>query len=208
MSPKIKNIIHRIESSLAKHHHEDQKLDFIGDVHGHAKQLITLLTRLNYHSVNGTWTHSEYKAVFVGDFINRGPHNREVIEIVRAMVKCGSAYAILGNHEINAICYFTRNSKGKPLRTPGPSNKRFLEKIRMEYKNDPDTLAQHIKWLKKLPLFIDFGHVRVIHAYWNQMNIELINGALSEGKLKKKLLKEIITGQLLSYYEESCIQFL
>jgi hypothetical protein len=46
--------------------------------------------------------------IFVGDFIDRGPQQREVLRIARAMCEAGSASAVLGNHEFNAIGWATQ----------------------------------------------------------------------------------------------------
>ncbi|MBN2164943.1 MAG: metallophosphoesterase [Marinilabiliaceae bacterium] len=170
------------------------KLDFIGDVHGYADELEALLVKMGYQYINNVWMHPVNKAVFVGDFINRGPNNRRVIEIIKNMVDNQKGYAILGNHEINAISYFTLKNNGQPIKIPGSSNKRFLDKIKAEYKNDLNTFEKRLKWLRKLPLFYDFGDVRVVHAYWSDYNINLIKGAMPKGKLTKKLLKEINKG--------------
>lgn len=192
MSPKITDIIHQIDEKLHQTH-SMQYFDFIGDVHGYANELESLLDKLGYQFRNNVWHHSNYKAVFVGDFINRGPQSRKVLKIVRAMVENKSALAILGNHEINAICYFTKRPNGLPIRIPGPANKKMLDRIRREYTNS-DELENDIKWLRKLPLYYDFGNVRVVHAYWSNSHVELLHGALHEGKLKRKFLREILKG--------------
>ena len=48
-------------------------IDFIGDIHGHADKLEELLVKLGYVKVNGAYSHPERKALFVGDYIDRGP---------------------------------------------------------------------------------------------------------------------------------------
>ena len=85
------------------------KFDIIGDIHGHAEKLIKLLEKLEYNNIDGTYQHSDSdrKAVFVGDYIDRGPEIRETLSIVKSMVDNDSAYALLGNHEYNALCYNT-----------------------------------------------------------------------------------------------------
>ena len=79
--------------------------DIIGDVHGQATMLKKLLLQLGYQKADSVYSHPERKAVFVGDFINRGPEIKKTIRIVRSMVESGNALAVLGNHEINAIIY-------------------------------------------------------------------------------------------------------
>jgi hypothetical protein len=51
------------------------------------------------------WTHRERKAIFVGDYIDRGPADLETLYMVKKMVDAGAAYAIMGNHEYNALAF-------------------------------------------------------------------------------------------------------
>ncbi|WP_236001915.1 metallophosphoesterase [Paraburkholderia elongata] len=83
--------------------------DIIGGVHGHADKLTALLTELGYCRRMGTWRHPRRTAVCVGDFIDRGPHQLDTIDIVRPMVDAGSALAVMGNHEFNAIAWYLRD---------------------------------------------------------------------------------------------------
>jgi hypothetical protein len=41
--------------------------------------------------------------IFVGDFIDRGPQQREILRIARSMCEAGAARAVMGNHEFNTI---------------------------------------------------------------------------------------------------------
>ena len=47
--------------------------DIIGDIHGQADKLEALLRTLGYRDTAGAWRHPERQAIFVGDFIDRGP---------------------------------------------------------------------------------------------------------------------------------------
>ena len=93
--------------------------DIIGDVHGHADELELLLDRLGYVEVNGVRQHPEGRqAVFLGDLIDRGPAIRRVLERVKGMIDHGSAMAVMGNHELNALHYQTWDeATGKWLRS-------------------------------------------------------------------------------------------
>ena len=83
------------------------QIDVIGDIHGHSDALVALLRGMGYREQNGVWGHPERRALFVGDFIDRGPSQVRVLEIVRGMVEAGTADAVMGNHEYNAVCYAT-----------------------------------------------------------------------------------------------------
>lgn len=92
------------------------KYDIIGDIHGHARRLAQLLEKMEYRNVNGTYRHPDpdRMAIFVGDFIDRGPEIRETLSIVKHMVDNEAAHAVMGNHEYNALCFHTRkDTKGR-----------------------------------------------------------------------------------------------
>ncbi|WP_448316032.1 polynucleotide kinase-phosphatase [Streptomyces sp. CO7] len=70
--------------------------DIVGDIHGCASELESLLDKLGY--VDGT--HPEGRtAVFVGDLVDRGPDSPGVLRRVMSMVESGSALCVPGNHE-------------------------------------------------------------------------------------------------------------
>ncbi|UUU30327.1 polynucleotide kinase-phosphatase [Streptomyces sp. CA-210063] len=70
--------------------------DIIGDIHGCASELESLLGKLGY--VDGT--HPEGRtAVFVGDLVDRGPDSPGVLRRVMSMVGSGDALCVPGNHE-------------------------------------------------------------------------------------------------------------
>ncbi|MFD9402491.1 polynucleotide kinase-phosphatase [Streptomyces sp. NPDC060011] len=70
--------------------------DIVGDIHGCAAELETLLGKLGY--VDGA--HPEGRtAVFVGDLVDRGPDTPGVLRRVMSMVGSGDALCVPGNHE-------------------------------------------------------------------------------------------------------------
>jgi hypothetical protein len=141
--------------------------DIIGDIHGHADTLRALLAKLGYTERAGAFRHPERTVVFVGDFIDRGPKIRETLQIVRAMVNGGSALAVLGNHEWNALRYHTLGADGQPLRSHRAKHtfqhQATLEQVAEPY---PGEWREWLAWFKSLPLFLDLGGLRVVHAAW------------------------------------------
>ena len=57
--------------------------DVIGDIHGHAAELRALLQQLGYEERNGGYVAEGRNAIFVGDFIDRGPAIRETTPVTR-----------------------------------------------------------------------------------------------------------------------------
>ena len=71
--------------------------DIIGDVHGCADELRTLLGQLGY---TGEGAHPEgRRAIFLGDLVDRGPKVVDALRIAMSMVKAGRALSLMGNHE-------------------------------------------------------------------------------------------------------------
>jgi hypothetical protein len=91
--------------------------DIVGDIHGHADPLYRLLDTLGYVEIEGIFRHPSRKMIFVGDFIDRGPKQQKVLSIARSMCEAGSANAVLGNHEFNAIGCATPKAGGGFLRS-------------------------------------------------------------------------------------------
>ena len=165
--------------------------DIIGDVHGYAPLLKKLLIELGYKKTESGYYHPERKVIYVGDFINRGPEIRKTIRIVRSMVENGNAYAILGNHEINAIIYYLNFKKEMQTKALG---KYFMSlyKTMEDFTRYSYELIDHLKWLCSLPLFIEMEGIRVVHACWSQSAIDFFKREIPEGKIKKKMFRELV----------------
>jgi len=165
--------------------------DIIGDVHGQASLLKKLLLKLGYVKTNGSYSHPTHKAIFVGDFINRGSEIRKTIRIIKAMVEKGDAFAILGNHEINAIIYHLKDRNGLSL-VKQPS-KYFLSlfKTLNEYSAGSLEWKENLRWMRTLPLYLDFGDIRIVHACWSEQAIEVAQSIYKEGRIRKKNFRKI-----------------
>ena len=172
-----------------------QYYDIIGDVHGHATLLKKLLKTMGYVKYDGTWKHPDRTAIFIGDFINRGPEIRETIQIVRQMTESGTALTILGNHEYSAILYHIKDSAGMYLSRHIAGNRNQIQSTLTAFTGFIPEWKDHLKWLRTLPFFLDLGSLRVIHAYWNDDDINYLRSFIPKGKLKKDFLRTIHENQ-------------
>lgn len=84
--------------------------DIIGDVHGCATELRTLLDRLGWQieldaagQAVGARHPEGRTAVFVGDLVDRGPDTPGVLRLVMGMVSAGTALCVAGNHEVKLV---------------------------------------------------------------------------------------------------------
>ena len=154
--------------------------DIIGDIHGHADELVALLKLLKYELANGVYRHPSRKVIFVGDFIDRGPKIRETLQLVRSMHEAGSALAVMGNHEFNALAYHTPapDNSGRYLREHSPKNTKqhaaTVEQV------PADELEEYLHWFRQLPMWLALDGVSVLHACWDADQMGLIQTALDE----------------------------
>ena len=150
--------------------------DIIGDIHGHADALQQLLGKLGYARRKGAYSHPERQAIFLGDFIDRGPKIRETLEIVRPMIDSGAALAVMGNHELNALAFHTpdANRPGSHLR---PHNEKNSQQHAETMRQVPGgELASYLDWFRTLPLWLDLNGLRVVHACWDGPMTEHVKG--------------------------------
>lgn len=112
----------------------------IGDVHGCAHELQELLKKCDY-------IHKQDRLILVGDLINKGPHNLEVLELCEKL----GAESVLGNHETAFIRYNDMKRQDSPK----------WEKIKAQLGSK---LEHYLHYLKRLPLYIVDPEFIVVHA--------------------------------------------
>jgi hypothetical protein len=169
--------------------------DIIGDIHGHADKLILLLEKMGYAKKNGSYAHPERKAIFVGDYIDRGPKIPETISLVRDMVENNAAIALMGNHEYNAICFhYPEREKGGHLRKHEIKNILQHYETLKQFQNRQAAYDDALRWFESLPLFYEHDLFRVVHACWDSNHIdtlkEVLNGNTLDGHSLLKLVKK------------------
>lgn len=165
--------------------------DIIGDVHGQADKLVALLGRMGYAERAGAWQHPQRQAIFVGDFVDRGPQQLRSVELVRAMVEGGHAQAVMGNHEFNAIAWFLRDPDrpGQFLREHSEQNRQQHRAFLAEVEGDPALHARCIDWFLTLPLWLELDGFRVVHACWHPGCMVRLEQRLAAGR---RLTRELM----------------
>ena len=143
---------------------EQGPFDIIGDVHGCFDELVELLKALGYAistqpdgNIVVEPPHGR-KAVFVGDFVDRGPKVAEVLRLVMQMQQTDAAICVPGNHDVKLV----RALRGKNVNpTHGLAESLAqLEKEPAEFKTQIaeflDSLVSHY--------VLDNGKLVVAHA--------------------------------------------
>jgi hypothetical protein len=154
-----------------------QPYDLIGDIHGHHAKLLQLLQHLGYTPQGSTFRHpAGRKVIFLGDYIDCGPAIRETLHTVRGMVDAGDALAIMGNHEYNAVSFATPDGNGGCLRPRDEKNIKQHQATLLQFENHLEEWNEWLVWMKRLPMFLDLGDLRTVHASWDAAAIRLIGG--------------------------------
>ena len=149
--------------------------DLFGDIHGHSEPLEALLAQLGYHHTDGVYRRPDRQVIFLGDFIDRGPNQREVIDIVRPMIDSGAALSVMGNHEFNAIAWHTEDPYDpyQYLREHTARHRRQHQAFLDAYQGTADH-AELIEWFRTLPMWLDLGELRVVHACWDDLLMQAL----------------------------------
>ncbi len=117
----------------------------IGDIHGCRDQLQSLLKQVQLQP--------EDRLVFLGDYIDRGPHSREVVDLLLDLGKrLPRTIFLKGNHEAMVLDYlagretrmFLGNGGGTTLAsyaaagfdTPPPEHREFFQQLRLYYETE------------------------------------------------------------------------
>jgi serine/threonine protein phosphatase 1 len=130
----------------------------IGDVHGCFDKLVRLLGRCRLHCAARTM-----RLVFVGDYIDRGPQSRRVVDLLIDTQRAAPDLVVClrGNHEAMVLAaaaqggereaLWLANGGAATLRSYGVARAAALP-------------AEHLAWFRSLPLAYDDGRRYFVHA--------------------------------------------
>lgn len=179
--------------------------DIIGDLHGCCDELELLLDQLGYRSVacskplgselylDRVHMHPDgRRAIFVGDYVDRGPRSVDTLRVVATMAHHGHAFCLPGNHDVKLL----RKINGKDVqlkhglaetmadfdRLPKDARAHFENELR----NFIDGLVSH--------LIFDNGNLVVAHA-----GLKLQYHGRTSGRVREFCLYGDTTGEVDQY---------
>jgi hypothetical protein len=166
--------------------------DLIGDIHGHADELRALLDYLGYRpNAAGIMRHEGGRQViFLGDYVDRGPKIRETLQLVRGMVDGGTALALLGNHEYNALAFWQKDPAGGYLRPHRPWHIKQHYRTIEEF-STPELFHEwqdYLAWFRTLPLALELPGLRAVHACWEPRHVAYLRGELPGLRLTQEFM--------------------
>jgi hypothetical protein len=165
--------------------------DVIPDIHGQIEKLEALLGGLGYRVRKNHWHHPtpDRQIVFLGDFIDRGPDSGAVLATVRDLIADGRASAVMGNHELNAIHFHNLDpDTGEPLRRRSPRNEEQHAAFLRQFPLGSPGAREWIGWMAGLPLWLDLGPFRAVHACWSAAAVRRLARIAPGGVLPRERL--------------------
>jgi serine/threonine protein phosphatase 1 len=133
----------------------------IGDLHGRHDLLLRSISLIERDSPDGG------TFIVLGDFVDRGPESRQIVETLMAgpadpkwrwIVLQGNHEAIMlaALHDFSKIPWWTRNGGGETLRSYGYAHGDGLMPLRVP--------AEHLRWLDALRVYHQDDHRIYVHA--------------------------------------------
>ena len=153
---------------------DGRRICAIGDIHGRADRLAALLRQIDMDCT--LYPSNRPIVVFIGDYINRGPASREVLNLLPGRERTKEAVFLKGNHETFVHRFLsepavldewrlcggleTLVSYGlKPSISPGAAEQRRLAKELAKSIPKP-----HLEFLDSLKLSFSCGDFLFVHA--------------------------------------------
>ena len=129
----------------------------VGDIHGSLDKLEKLIAACEQHAGGRPSTF-----IFLGDYIDRGPHSADVVRLIMAMQSAPgkSVIALKGNHE--AVALEIIDGAGKLalwLELGGAETLASYGVIDVH-----DLPRDHVDWMRSLPASHDDGQRLFVHA--------------------------------------------
>lgn len=128
----------------------------VGDVHGCHDQLRAAIAKIRAHA-----GLTPYRVIFLGDYVDRGPDSRSVVELVKDLVAgrstSGIWRALKGNHEDMMIAASRGEGQAQWFSNGGLATE-------ASYGGYASDMRQHAAWLESLPTLIETENHFFVHA--------------------------------------------
>jgi len=139
-------------------HTADSTTCVIGDIHGCHASLTRLLEKV---------LHRADTLVFLGDYVDRGPHSREVIATILSLCTTHPRVVpLMGNHDFLFLQYLTGGDSSIFFRCGGMQTLTSygLSPSATQEERMKRVPPEHLAFLRSLPLFWEDRHALYVHA--------------------------------------------
>ncbi len=132
----------------------------VGDLHGRLD-----LLRLAVDAIADHVRGAPFRVVFLGDYVDRGPDSRGVVEFLMALQKRWPVTCLKGNHEALMAQALTHPDRGRLEHWLDNGGAATLRSYGLEPDGDLDSVPrEHIRWMSALPRTTGDGRRIYVHA--------------------------------------------
>jgi serine/threonine protein phosphatase 1 len=133
----------------------------VGDIHGRLDLLETALGLIEGHAAG-----RPSRIIFLGDYVDRGPDSRAVVERLMGLERAGRALCLKGNHEDLMVAALTDPTRAALSRWRACGGGATLRAYGADDDRDVLSLAprDHLRWLAGLALTTADDHRIFVHA--------------------------------------------
>ena len=131
----------------------EERTLIIGDIHGCLELLKRLMDRVK-------WQPDQDRLIFLGDYIDRGPDSKGVIDfLLQLMCESEKVQCLMGNHESMFLDFLSGVDISTFLINGGEDTLR-------SYYFDGETIIppEHVHFLKNLQIFLELQDYCTVHA--------------------------------------------
>ncbi|REK77011.1 metallophosphoesterase family protein [Paenibacillus paeoniae] len=140
----------------------------ISDIHGCLEPFERLLEKVRY-------VPEQDRLILIGDYVDKGPQSREVVEAVMRLVERHGAIALRGNHDQRLVDFIRGNDPvvlhkfaehgGPPTLQSYVGFSEVTERSREKAREMmEEQYASHLDFLADLPLYVEDDHHIYVHA--------------------------------------------
>jgi serine/threonine protein phosphatase 1 len=133
----------------------------IGDIHGRFDLMERAIAAIRAHDRRGA-----RRLVFLGDYVDRGPRSREVVERLIGLPEEEDATVLKGNHEDMMARALAPRNEAWLRRWLANGGGETLASYGVKETDDPfhEVPEAHLAWMRGLPLTMSDGHRIYVHA--------------------------------------------
>jgi len=138
----------------------DERVAFIGDIHGDRVRLSALLARLD---------SPNRRLIFLGDYVDHGPDSREIVEILLEIVnRQPNSVFLSGNHEIGLLAFLSGKLSFLEYAWMGglPTIRSYLSKANRDVRSELVAAMPkpHFEFLRNCKPFFETNNFLASHA--------------------------------------------
>lgn len=133
-----------------------------GDIHGCLDELGQLYKKVKDYCEEHKIESADRRFVFLGDYVDRGPDSKGVIDFIRRLNQTEEVVALRGNHEDMMLADFRQG--GSRFQSPWLHNGGDITLKSFGVERITEVDATYIRWMMACPLYHDDGRRFFVHA--------------------------------------------